>query len=576
MMWRGPVASAFPYTGALGLAATNGNKVVEGPDKVYHLVYTETVAGVSTVQHRTRSSGYDGLPWSAPEAISPAGVPCDHPTIGVDASGNLGAAFVCNGALRYASKPSGGSWTLAATPIDPGGVGSPTMIGYGSDVHLAWQNAVNIYYVSFPTLAPHAWGPAPDAYVADICTCLNTEMYSLPSIAVAPGPTPGQPVVQVAYFEHVTTAQSYDAFGVAVAARPGAGFGGVSWPQVFTSTVVDGPSPEGVAVSLDGGAKGDFLLMWSDVTGFPVTARTMLAKMNANNTWITAVPAISSTDMFVDVSHTIDFSFLLSSATRITTVGGNLYGDVKQRYGMWPDGASAPTLYASWTMLEPTSREPEVVKWFGPIGAHCPRVVWDRVTGTAHSIDQSPNCPHIITTHPPVKCPNLISIAIGKSVSDATGCESTATGRGAAVDPACLARVSAKFDKTVAKLAARADCIVSPDEGAIESARDAYLDDVENMLLPAVAKSRCTARKLGAAGKKVLDLMKCHGKAIAKGAPTDTACVMREQAKFAAAFTKAETLGDCLAPVGDAASIESRLDLLVADAVCQIDPSRCP
>src|SRR5581483_2842908 len=71
----------------------------------------------------------------------------------------------------------------------------------------------------------------------------------------------------------------------------------------------------------------------------------------------------------------------------------------------------------------------------------------------------------------------------------------------------------------------------------------------------------CDAAKQKAAGKKVAAKMACWANAARKGVAVDAACLARAEAKFAAAFAKAEAHGACAA-VGNAAPVAERLRLL--------------
>ena len=77
--------------------------------------------------------------------------------------------------------------------------------------------------------------------------------------------------------------------------------------------------------------------------------------------------------------------------------------------------------------------------------------------------------------------------------------------------------------------------------------------------------SKCTGAKLKAAGKKSSCKLGVYAKAASKNVPVDSTKLDDCEAKFNAAFAKAESKGDCVAPAGDADAIEGKVDAFVDD-----------
>lgn len=162
-----------------------------------------------------------------------------------------------------------------------------------------------------------------------------------------------------------------------------------------------------------------------------------------------------------------------------------------------------------------------------------------------------------------------------------TGVVAKCTSRGVAknqpVDPSCIQKAEGKFAKAFARAARRPDCLATPDGDAIMYDDEGHFDDVATLLFPdaPTQASRCTARKLVAAGRKAADMGKCQAEAVGKNVAVDPDCLSRAQTRFAAAFAKAQAAGDCVSSADDAGDVAAALDSLIGDAVCQVDPSRC-
>ena len=83
-------------------------------------------------------------------------------------------------------------------------------------------------------------------------------------------------------------------------------------------------------------------------------------------------------------------------------------------------------------------------------------------------------------------------------------------------------------------------------------------------------KSKCTAKELSAAGKKMFAKVKCHAKAIGKGQQTDATCLTTAEMKFTTAYGKATTAGDCRT-TADASTVEGKVDNFIAALDTMLD-----
>src|SRR5262249_37562330 len=85
--------------------------------------------------------------------------------------------------------------------------------------------------------------------------------------------------------------------------------------------------------------------------------------------------------------------------------------------------------------------------------------------------------------------------------------------------------------------------------------------------------SKCTSAKLKAVGKEAACKLNVYAKAASKNVPVDSTKLADCEAKFSSAFTKAEAKNDCLAPVGDVAAIETKVDGFVTDVDTDLAPA---
>jgi 5'-nucleotidase len=84
------------------------------------------------------------------------------------------------------------------------------------------------------------------------------------------------------------------------------------------------------------------------------------------------------------------------------------------------------------------------------------------------------------------------------------------------------------------------------------------------------AGSKCTQKKIQAAGKKAMSKATCHAKAVSKGIAVDPACLTKAETAFTKAFASAEKKADCIAGIGDDPTIETRVDAFVDDLACDL------
>jgi cysteine-rich repeat protein len=167
------------------------------------------------------------------------------------------------------------------------------------------------------------------------------------------------------------------------------------------------------------------------------------------------------------------------------------------------------------------------------------------------------------------KCTASLVAAAGKKADSLLKCHAKAESKGTLVDPACLGKAVSKFTGSYGKAIGKGDCIPGfPSNPALEAAIDAAVLDIVTELDPAYplpsSPSKCSSGKKKAAGKKISSKAKCYQKARLKGLPVDSACLTAAQTKYSSSFAKAQSKADCLAPPGDAAAIEAKVDDLIA------------
>lgn len=81
--------------------------------------------------------------------------------------------------------------------------------------------------------------------------------------------------------------------------------------------------------------------------------------------------------------------------------------------------------------------------------------------------------------------------------------------------------------------------------------------------------SSCAKIAIEGVGKKVYQISKCYGHALAGGKPVDQACINRAEDRFSSTITDAIAQGDCIGDVnGD--FLECQVNNLVSNVLCQI------
>ena len=105
------------------------------------------------------------------------------------------------------------------------------------------------------------------------------------------------------------------------------------------------------------------------------------------------------------------------------------------------------------------------------------------------------------------KCAGSKIKAVGKKAACLLGLEAKEAAKAVASDPAKVQKCKGKFNSAFAKAELKGGCSTTGDETAIEAKVDAFVDDVDDELVPGANDSpatanRCASAKLKAAGKK--------------------------------------------------------------------------
>jgi hypothetical protein len=262
---------------------------------------------------------------------------CAQPAIAIDGSGTVGILFVGGASsstprLWYTYR-TGTTWS---TPMDIVGGRSPTMVGYGSSMHLAFLpmgSGTGVCYWTYPSNAPIVWSSSFANQVDDVILCGETQNWFHPSIAVS-GPT-SNPIVQVAFFKRIDARtsicfpQSLVFLETHVRRRDTSTS---TWPDQFVDARVQNPCSlldggVGISLSLASDASGQYFLGWSDVcadTACPSVAapRTAIARMDASDVWTpTHVVATTGAAAATRLARTVPFPARRSArATRASMV----------------------------------------------------------------------------------------------------------------------------------------------------------------------------------------------------------------------------------------------------------------
>ena len=161
-----------------------------------------------------------------------------------------------------------------------------------------------------------------------------------------------------------------------------------------------------------------------------------------------------------------------------------------------------------------------------------------------------------------LKCASAKLKLYGKDVAGLLKCHEKAVGKGVAVDPACLTKVTDKTADSFAKLEAKGGCPTDASTapitgGTLANTRtrlDAYVTATNAALAPNPGPSKCQASKLKETGKLAAALFNCESKAAGKNVAVDQVkCVQKAVDKTTAAFAKAQTKPPC-DTTGDAAT----------------------
>jgi hypothetical protein len=150
-------------------------------------------------------------------------------------------------------------------------------------------------------------------------------------------------------------------------------------------------------------------------------------------------------------------------------------------------------------------------------------------------------------------------------------CEARGAAQAAPVRSTCLSKAEATFGAAFHRAERKGGCPTTANEGPIENKVDAFVNDIVASL-PAGGTGggrQCAASKLKATGNYAANELRCHARAMAKGAPVDMDCLDAAEAKFRNGFAKAEKKGGC-APGGDVESIDPKVDAFADDVVGEL------
>src|SRR5207249_1672366 len=84
-------------------------------------------------------------------------------------------------------------------------------------------------------------------------------------------------------------------------------------------------------------------------------------------------------------------------------------------------------------------------------------------------------------------------------------------------------------------------------------------------------RSKCSSRKLQAAGRKAAAKARCAAAAVARGASIKSGCTAAAEGAFTRAWRKAEARKDCLAPSDDRAVVEGTVDAFLAELAAALE-----
>lgn len=356
------VAPAEDYA----LAWTSGTKVVVGPDNRLHAVYRH----YGYVRYITSA---DGLVWTAPVVL--AGGPTNEttawrPTIAVAADGTIGVAYRKQqpAEVHYMFKPANGLWSpafkITADTRSGGGADDPSIVAFGSRMHLTWSKTGSVYYASFPA---NQSVPLASAERVDHNTafCSGSTAPSRPAIAVSQRSAADQTErVRIAFFDVYDVDCDEQVFAITVAERGGGG----SWQYVKERTFPEPAVAQGWSLSHAAiPSTGDFYVGVSYLEDGVGTTEIWYENAFKNDTWrsVTAFAGKSHVDVsaqFVDCVPTLRYA--LNSP-----FDGFVFGETYHRTGRWTGTqAAAPTWSGPPILIDSYGAIPEALFYRKSLG----------------------------------------------------------------------------------------------------------------------------------------------------------------------------------------------------------------
>jgi hypothetical protein len=343
-----------PVAGAFSLQQINGHKVVATSGGL-HAVFADG----TTVKYSTSTIGAS---WSVPITIA---TNASYPTIAV-AGNMIGIAYAKAGLIYYRYKLNNGSWS---TPVQVTTVGGTelAMVGYGSNMYLAWASGSSVSYTSFPANSPAgaAWEMA-----SILILCGTTNVFE-PAIAVIPTSSSNSvPKVRIAYFyqrfynsNNNCSSQSIFEYGTFVVEK--------ATPQQVNFTVIyGGPNTANLSttgrVSMAVAANrstGEFYLAKSEQTNG--VASTNLIYQNAWNNGPWRSVQILPRKSLIDVAAASCSKFRI--AVSDFTMGNGSYGPAWYRTGEWT-GQTPTWVESAGVQVSSLARDPQVLFWTGHYG----------------------------------------------------------------------------------------------------------------------------------------------------------------------------------------------------------------
>src|SRR5215468_7694029 len=144
------------------------------------------------------------------------------------------------------------------------------------------------------------------------------------------------------------------------------------------------------------------------------------------------------------------------------------------------------------------------------------------------------------------KCAAAKLKLVGKEVAALARCDAGAVAVGGAVDSSCETQAMTAFAATWAKAetTARGACATTNDAIRIEQQIHAGLANLESTLELAGPRSKCTAAKFKAAGRRAACELRCAAKGTLTGHAIDR-CLAACTASFTKACSRGEAKGNC-------------------------------